>query len=119
MISANDITALINELIPKVESCVPAIGEFKVVYSKCKNNNRKLCLTDIMLKVEPVSKHIANSENQRYLTCVGYKLPAPIKSSCIIFKGGKEEIIGLLHEKSLEERLQTIIMGLSDNLIDI
>lgn len=119
MISTNDITALIDDLIPKVESCVPVIGEFKTVYSECKNNNRKLCLTDIMLMVEPVPKHIANSENQRYLTCVGYKLPAPIKSSCIIFKGSKEKILGLLHEKSLEGRLRRVIMGLSDNLIDI
>lgn len=113
-----DIIELIKNLIPKVESSVSEIGDFNAVYSECKNKDRKLCLTDVMLKVEPVPKHIKSYANQRYLTCVGYKLPIPIKSSCILFKGSKEEILKLLQKEALISRLQSVISKLSDNLSD-
>lgn len=116
---SHDISELINKLIPKVESTVPETGDFTQVYSEYKNKDRSLCLTDVMLKVEPLPKHISDRENYRYLTCVGYKLPAPIKSSCILLKGSKEEILKLLHDESLAYRLQSVIRNLSDNLEDV
>lgn len=113
-----DIIELIKNLIPKVESSVPRFGDFAAVYSECKNKDRRLCLTDVMLKVEPIPKHIKSYANQRYLTCVGYRLPIPIKSSCILFKGSKEEILKLLQEEALISRFQSVIRKLSDNLND-
>lgn len=119
MMESHDISELINNLIPKVESSVPETGDFTQVYSEYKNKDRSSCLTDVMLKVEPLPKHIEDYANYRYLTCVGYKLPAPIKSSCILLKGNKAEILKLLYDESLVERLKSVIKNLSDNLADV
>lgn len=67
---------LICGLIPKVREQVPETGLFNDVYVEFENTDKELCLTHIMLKVEAVPKCIENYMNRRYLTCVGYKLPA-------------------------------------------
>lgn len=114
-----DVDELISKLIPKVESMVPVAGNFKEVYTECKVNEKNLCLTDILLKVEPVPEYMDNIGNQRYLTIVGYKLPAPIKCSQILCKGIKEEILDLLRNKSLVPRMCSVIQRLNDNLYDV
>ena len=95
------ISNLICGLIPKVREQVPESGLFNDVYSEFENTDKELCLTHIMLKVEAVPKCIENYTNRRYLTCVGYKLPAPIKSPMILKIGTKAEIVDYLHDASL------------------
>lgn len=114
-----DIYELVSNLIPKVESMVPETSDFKAVYTEYKVNDRTLCLTDILLKVEPLPEYLHNADNQRYLTIVGYKLPAPIKCSQILCKGTKEEILHILRSESLIPRIEAIIQRLNDNLFDV
>lgn len=114
-----DIHELVSILISKVESMIPEVGDFKAVYSECKVEDRNLCLTDILLKVEPLLEHLHSAPNKRYLTIVGYKLPTPIKCSQILYKGTKEEILHLLQSECLISRIETIIQRLNDNLDDV
>lgn len=114
-----DICELIGSLIPKVESKVPETGYFKTVYAECKVEDRNFCLTDILLEVEPLPEHLHSPDDQRYLTIVGYKLPAPIKCSQILYKGTNEEILHLLRSETLISRIETIIQRLNDNLYDV
>lgn len=114
-----DMHELISQLIPKVESMVPTTGGFKEVYTECKVNEKNLCLTDVLLKVEPVPDHVDSIGTQRYLTIVGYKLPRPIKCSQILCKGTKEEILDLLRSKSLIPKTESVIMKLNENLYDV
>jgi len=114
-----NIINLIKDLIPKVREDVPEKGDFTAVYSEFKNTDRQLCLTNIMLKVEAVPEHIVNYNKQRYLTCVGYKLPAPIKASAILMKGSKLDILDYLNNDSLVTKINKTILRLSDNLLDV
>lgn len=88
-----DIYELGSNLIPKVEAMVPEVGDFKAVYTECNVGDRNLCLTDILLKVESLPELLHCTDNLRCLTIVGYKLPAPIKCSQILYRGTKEEIL--------------------------
>lgn len=114
-----DVYELVSNLIPKVESMVPEVGDFKAVYTECKVSDRNLCLTDILLKVEPLPELLHCTDNLRYLKIVGYKLPVPIKCSQILCKGTKEEISHILRSESLIPRIETLIQRLNDNLDDI
>lgn len=114
-----DICELIRNLIPKVESMVPETGNFNAVYAECKVNDRNLCLTDILLKVEPLPVHLHSAPNKRYLTIVGYKVPTPIKCSQILYRGTKEEILQILGSESLISRIEITIQRLNDNLYDV
>lgn len=113
------ISSLISELIPKVKEQVPESGLFKDVYADFENTDKELCLTHVMLKVEAVPKCIENYINRRYLTCVGYKLPAPYKCSMIIKAGTKAEIIDYLNDPSLITKIYDVIPQLSYNLSDV
>lgn len=113
------IEELIKNLISQVIEHVPETGDFTAVYSEFKNTDKKLCLTDIMLKVEAVPSHIENYISRRYLTCVGYKLPAPIKCSMLLKAGRKSEILDYLNDESLQERISKTILDLNDNLLDV
>lgn len=111
---------LIYELIPKVREQVPESGLFNAVYADFENTDEELCLTHVMLKVEPVPKCIEGYINRRYLTCVGYKLPVPYKSTSIIKGGTKEEILEcLLNDPSLITKIHEKVYQLSDNLLDV
>ena len=113
------ISNLICGLIPKVREQVPESGLFNDVYSEFENTDKELCLTHIMLKVEAVPKCIENYTNRRYLTCVGYKLPAPYKCSLIIKAGTKEKILECLHDASLITIIYQKVYQLSYNLDDV
>lgn len=98
---------------------VPESGLFNDVYVEFENTYKELCLTHVMLKVEAVPKCIENYTNRRYLTCVGYKLPAPYKCSSIIKAGTKEEILESLNDASLIMIIYQKVYQLSCNLDDI
>ena len=114
-----DINDLVSSLIPKIELLVPKAGDFKAVYTECEVDDKNLCLTDVLLKVEPIPKHLSCPDDRRYLTIVGYKLPTPIKCSSILCKGTNEEIIEILRSESLIRRIESTIPRLSDNLLDV
>ena len=113
------ISNLICGLIPKVREQVPESGLFNDVYVEFENTDKELCPTHIMLKVEAVPKCIENYTNSRYLTCVGYKLPAPYKCSSIIKAGTKEEILECLNNASLITIIYPKVYQLSYNLDDV
>lgn len=113
------ISNLICGLIPKVREQVPESGLFNDVYAEFENTDKELCLTHVMLKVEAVPKCIENYTNRRYLTCVGYKLPAPYISSSIIKAWTKEEILECLNDASLQAIIYEKVYQLSNNLYDV
>ena len=113
------IESLIQELVPKVKELVPDRGDFKVVYSEFENSDNRLCLTDIMLKVESVPHCIKNYMTRRYLVCVGYKLPAPVKSSVIIKAGTKQEILDFLNNPSLVDKVYDTVQSINYNMLDV
>lgn len=110
---------LIQDLVPKVKELVPDSGDFNVVYSGFKNTDNRLCLTDIMLTVEPVPHCIKSHMTRRYLVCVGYKIPAPVKSSIIIKAGTKQEILDFLNNPFLVDKVYDTIQSINYNMLDV
>lgn len=106
----NDVVILIKDLIEKVERLVPEAGGFDTVYSEFRNVEKDLCLTDVMLKVEAVPAFLDCERNKRYLTCVGYKLPIPIKSILTMKKGTKSEILAFLCDEISAQRISEKIL---------
>lgn len=112
------IESLIKDLIPKVEEFVPESGDFATVYTEFKNTDKTRCLTDIMLKVEAVPHCIQNHLTRRYLVCVGYKIPAPYKSSCIVKAGTKADVLDKLNDPSFVTKIYETIQDINFNLLD-
>ena len=110
---------MIADLLIKIEQSVPDKGYFPMIYSEFKNTDRQMCLTDIMLKVQSKPEHLPNYETDRWLELVGYKLPAPYKTTRIIFKGTKSEIIEYLKRPESAEKILKSIPELNENLLDV
>lgn len=107
----NDVVILIKDLIEKVERLVPEAGGFDTVYSEFRNVEKDLCLT--------VPAFLDSESNQRYLTCVGYKLPIAIKSTLTMKKGTKSEILAFLRDEISAERISEKVLQLDYNLQDV
>lgn len=113
------IKKMVQDILARAEREVPEYGDFAPVYEEFKNPLKELCATDFMLKITKPPKHIENHEKKRYLEVVAYKLPTPIKSTCIIAVGGKEDILAKLKDKETLEKINKTIRELSDNLEDV
>ena len=110
---------LLKDLRNKIEQSVPEVGDFPMVYSEFRNSDKELCLTDVLLTFRPIPNHLPDHETQRWLEVVGYKLPAPYRSTRIIFKGTTKETLRYLSQPVSEEKLISIIPQLDFNLRDI
>ncbi len=112
------VVGMIDELRMKMVA-VPERGEFPLLYSEFKNDDRSLCLTDIMLTVRSLPDYLDNYETERWLSVTGYRLPAPYKSSMVILKGDKDEILRYLGKEEAVERILELIPRLDCNLSDV
>lgn len=113
------VESLIADMLIKIEHSVPDEGSFPIIYSEFKNTEREMYLTDVMLKVQSIPEHLPDYETDRWLELVGYKLPAPFKTTRIIFKGTKKEIIEYLKRPESAEIILKAIPELNDNLLDV
>lgn len=112
---------MIEQLILQARSTLPAVGrDFSCIYSEFPVNFSGLCITDVLLSIDPVPEIIADSADKRYLTLRVYKLPCPIKSVRIIFVGSSEEIMDYLNnDEYLTQRIVDAIPDLDSNLADV
>lgn len=110
---------LLKDLRNKIEQSVPEVGEFPMVYSEFRNSDKELCLTDVLLTFRPVPNHLPDHETQRWLEVAGYKLPAPYKSTMIIFKGTTAETLRYLSRPEAAEKIINVTPQLDSNLSDI
>lgn len=99
---------------------VPIAETFGPLYAECECDKDAIGLTHIMLKIIPVPAHVDASGEQRYIEVVGYKLPAPFKSSQIIKRGTKEDITAYLDDaETAVKRIMEVIPRLASNLMDV
>lgn len=110
---------LIADLLIKIEHSIPDEGSFPVIYSEFKNTDEEMCLSDVMLKFQPIPEHLSNYKTSRWLELVGYKLPAPYKATTIIFKGTTKETIKYLKMPESVEKILSAIPQLDYNLRDV
>lgn len=110
---------MIADLQIKIVHSIPDEGNFPMVYSEFKIEDRDMCLTDIMLKIIPIPNHLPYDNENRWLELVGYKLPAPYKATTIIFKGSTDQILDYLNKPEAFEKIMKVIPRLDYNLSDI
>ncbi|MDE6338955.1 MAG: hypothetical protein K2K97_04105 [Muribaculaceae bacterium] len=113
------VEGLIADLLIKIKHSVPDEGSFPMVYSEFKNTDREMCLTDVMLKFQAIPEYLPDYKTERWLELVGYKLPVPYKTTMIIFKGTKKEIIEYLTQPESVEKILDAIPRLDYNLMDV
>lgn len=113
------VVCMIAELREKIEKDVPPEGPYPLVYAEFKNPDKTLCLTDVMLELRALPEYIDNYRTHRLLSCVGYKLPVPYKSTMTVMKGTKEEVLNFLSTPETADRIVSLIPRLSDNLEDV
>lgn len=113
------IRKMIADLRRKVVTDVPECGEFPVVYESVENPDRRMCLTDIMLKVTKPPKELEGTERERYLELVGYRLPSPYISETVVGFGSKEDILKRLDEEALVEKIMERLPHLEKDLRDV
>ncbi len=113
------IKRLIKDLRNKIEQSVPEEGDFPMVYSEFGISDNEMCLTDVLLKFRPIPSHLPDHGTQRWLEVAGYKLPAPYKSTMIIFKGTTAETLRYLSRPEAAEKIINVIPQLDFNLSDI
>lgn len=113
------VEGMIADLLVKIEKSVPDEGSFPMVYSEFKNTDKEMCLTDLMLKLRPLPNYLPNYEKDRWLELVGYKLPAPYKSTMIIFKGTKKDVLKYLSQPEAVDNILRIIPILDFNMSDV
>lgn len=111
----------------------PEVGNFESVYAEFKitdtsrditdtsqeRTDRGMCLTDVMLRLESLPKHLENHETMRWLSVVGYKLPVPYKSTVVIRRGNKEDILCYLDSQDIIIKILEVIPRLDFNLQDV
>lgn len=113
-----EIRNMISKLRRKVVTDVPECGEFPVVYERIPNPDKRMCLTDIMLKVTKPPKELKGTERERYLELVGYRLPSPYISESVVGFGSKQDILKRLEEEALVEKIMERIPHLDEDLRD-
>lgn len=113
------VKSMIADLRLKIECSVPDEGSFPVVYSEFKNSDNEICLTNVLLKFVSIPEYLPNNETERWLELVGYKLPAPYKSTMIIFRGTTKETIMYLTKPEVVEKILRVIPQLGYNLMDV
>ena len=101
------IRKMIRDLRELVDENVPDVGQFDVVYTEFKNNDKGFEVTDWVLKVTQPPKEIEPSETKRYLELVAYNLPSPYIAESVIGYGGKKDILTLLlQEETLAAQIK-------------
>ena len=114
------IRKMIRDLRELVDEKVPDVGQFDVVYTEFKNNDKGFEVTDWMLKVTQPPKDIEPSETKRYLEFVAYNLPSPYIAESVIGYGDKRDILTiLLQEETLESLIKEKMPKLARDLDDI
>lgn len=113
------IESLVADLRMKIEQFVPDSGSFAMVYSEFRIFERNMTLTDVMLKLSPMPNYIPGYETDRWLELVGYKLPVPIKSTILIFKGSRNEVLRYMDSQNIIEKIKSAIPVLDYNLMDV
>lgn len=113
------IESLVADLRMKIEQSVPDSGNFAMVYSEFRISERYMNLTDVMLKLSSKPNYISGYETERWLELVGYKLPVPVKSTILIFKGSRNEVLRYLDSPDIIEKIQSAIPVLDYNLMDV
>lgn len=116
---AHMVEAMIADLRRKIERDVPDEGNFPMVYSEFKIKDRSLSLTDVLLTLLPMPDSLPDHKTQRWLELWGYKLPVPYKSTSIVFRGSKQEVLEYLNLPEAASKILDLIPRLNYNLMDI
>ena len=114
------IRKMIRDLRELVDENVPDVGQFDVVYTEFKNNDKGFEVTDWMLKVTQPPKEIEATEGKRYLELVAYNVPSPYIAESVIGYGGKKDLLTLLlQEETLAAQIKEKMPKLARDLDDI
>lgn len=87
----------------------------------------KMTATDVALSVECIPRNVCSvsvyyfvvRDPKYYLKLSVYRLPCPYKSTLILLKGTRNEILAALAEQSMTDRITEATLRLADNLADI
>ena len=110
---------MVCDLRKRVANEVPDEGEFKIIYEEFPNTDKRLDITDIMLKITKPPKCIEGHARKRYLELVLYKLPSPYICESIVGRGSKADIIAKLDDANLPQLLIEKIIQMERDFKDI
>ena len=116
-----NISQMVNSLLEKAKDsrALPQYGEFSTLYTEFKNPNPNLCATDFMLKIVKPHNSIEGHEKLRNLELVAYKLPSPYVAERLLASGTTEEILEVLKDPALLNKIESASESLSKSLEDV
>ena len=116
-----NISQMVNSLLEKAKDsrALPQYGEFSTLYTEFKNPNPNLCATDFMLKIVKPHNSIEGYEKLRNLELVAYKLPSPYVAERLLASGTTEEILEVLKDPALLNKIESASESLSKSLEDV
>lgn len=116
-----NISQMVNSLLEKAKDsrALPQYGEFSTLYTEFKNPNPNLCATDFMLKIVKPHNSIEGHEKLRNLELVAYKLPSPYVAERLLASGTTEEILEVLKDPVLLNKIESASESLSKSLEDV
>lgn len=99
------IRKMICELRERVVKEVPETGDFSKVSVKYENPDKTLTMSHLLLWVANVPEGSEGYGHERYMEFVLYNLPSPYYCRVMIGRGSKEDIVKLLDDEGLVQRL--------------
>ena len=99
------IRKMIRELRGRVVEEVPETGDFPKVSVKYENPDKALTISHILLWVANAPKGSDGSGHERYIELAAYNLPSPYYCRVMMGWGSKEDIVKLLDDEGLVQRL--------------
>lgn len=97
---------------------VPKKGSFPVVYERYENPDKRYNLTHIILKVTEVPPDVDKTETERFLEFAAVRYPQAYGAEKVVGFGTTDDIIKLLREKELFDKIMAIIPDLVQDIED-
>ena len=112
-----EIQKMVQNLSVRAEREVPEYGRFKEVFEIVPNKNKNLRVLGYALKIrKPLIK---GDEKLRGLEAVVYDSRSDYMCEKVIAKGTKEDILNVLKDEALANKLEGVFVELSKQLEDI
>lgn len=108
-----EIRRVVRILTARVETEMPAQGNFPYFFEIYYNPEYKLGCTEFMLIVSPNHPESDKEGTRRIVELRGYHLPHPYRATKVIASGTKDELMAALKEPDLPDELYAAARSLS------
>ena len=116
MLSNKSIRQLVSDLLERVKTDMPEMGDFKTIYVELKPTAPDRAFSCFMLRVDPLPAGMQDSDSERCLSAVAYHPSLPYQSRRTLQYATKQAIIDILADDSIVQQIQILIPKLVDDL---